>query len=200
MNKYLKTYIRNRNIAIELNNKVLLHEVDYFEFDFRKSIGSLISSTDRFSIDNLYEKFKDEMILFINDVGVNSIVYGTNDILSKYIYNSLKSQIFISKFINDEESFDKLTLGGLFLILNYVESEILFIKIINKILNNDEFNTKYVMIIFSVILGILQDLLDTGYMEKNKEYYKNKVFNYTKKHKINKPPMLVKRINNFIKT
>jgi hypothetical protein len=188
MNKYLKTYIRNRNIALKSGNnvKVFMYEFDYLDKEV-VPIEALIKYNQPSDIRKIYEKKPSKFLEFLSRLESKPI---TDDIkkIAQILYIVLE----------DDALFNNLKYTGLIKLSNgCAENTYLFGKLLEKITTSEYMNT-YNMRFFSHILGIMENEISDNRL--NDDYIPPKIYKtffekYLSIHSINEPEMLVRRIN-----
>lgn len=150
MNKYLKTYIRNRKIFInDVKHNERIYEIEYLdENDLR--IHSLIFNNEPKDIKYIYEKLPNKFVNYLNDYNTNIISNNDNKVAQIYYL-----------VLNNDDLFKQLNHNGftnLFMSENGQRSTLTMM--LKKITETRHLMGIYNSRFFSTIMGVIQQDID----------------------------------------
>lgn len=190
MNKYLKTYIRNRNISFERHNNMQMYELDYFDPELvtNKRIYGLFYNTSSVNYPELINKLGERFITYLN----------ARDLDDKITSEGPKLDKLILYIINNDTIFNQLEFNGLVKLIKFVDHSEDFDLLLSKILKMPKFMDNYDFRFTTFIVGKIE--WDTDLGENYNDLHKNFISSYTSKHNITEPARLVNRINDLKKS
>lgn len=190
MNKYLKTYIRNRNISFENHNNMQIYELDYFDPELvtNKRIYGIFYNTPSNKYPELINKLGQKFIGYLN----------SRDLDDKITNEGPKLDKLILYIINNDSIFNQLEFNGLVKLIKFVDHSEDFDLLLSKILKTPRFMDNYDFRLITFTVGKIES--EFTFDKNYSDLHKNFIRIYTSKHNITEPARLVSRINELKKS
>jgi hypothetical protein len=190
MNKYLKTYIRNRNISIERYNNMQIYEVDYYDPEFlrNKIIYGIFFNTPSIKYPELINKLGQKFIRYLNARDLDDKIANEGPKLDKLILYIIKNDLI----------FNQLEFNGLVKLIKFVDHSEDFDLLLSKVLKTPRFMDNYDFRFITFTVGKIESEFNNE--ENYNDLHKDFIRLYTTKHTITEPARLVNRINDLKKS